>query len=87
MNYKKNIDILNCVILYIFFIAPLIFQPDTLQDRPLLKDLFVCGTKPTQWIPVPVMLCHGSAGSLTQMKREININEPEKNITKKWHPC
>lgn len=67
---------------FLFFLtAPLNFEPNTLQDAPLLKDLFVSGTKTTQWTPVPVTLRRGSAGSLTQIKKEININKlGEKNI-------
>lgn len=67
---------------FFFPTAPLNFEPNTLLDAPLLKDLFVSGTKTTQWTTVPVMLRRGSAGSLTQIKKEININK----LGKKKHP-
>lgn len=76
MNHEqKNSWNSELILLYFFITAPPKFEPNTLQDVPLLKDLFVSRTKTTQWIPVPMMLGRGSAGSLTQIKKEININK------------
>lgn len=85
-NNKNNIDTLNFfffLLTFSFFSAPLNSERNTPQDGPLLKDPFVFGTKSTQWIPVPVMLCRDQLVVWPRWRRKININEPEKNITKK----